>query len=1076
LGTGSVINNGTLSCFRENDFTIANDISGTGNFIQSGTGKLTLTGTNTYTNTTSIGSGAILQIGDNGTTGSVGTGNIFNSGTFIINRSDDVTIANTISLSGSVNKLNNNTVTFTANTTYSGVTNINAGTLVIQNNAPTTSSSIYQGAGQLRIEPAANSFSSAFSTSGWTFGSTLGSLTIGKASNTSTITLASATSIAGPISVYGGDIAINENLNTTAGGANGDILLKASGDIITAASKSITTAGGDVILWSNSDGQTTNGGIFLKKASSISTSGGHIWIGGGSSSTTWNDLTVGDGFAVSGSPTASGTTNMNYPGTGNEYISGINLYEVSLSSSGGDIYMAGQRNQTSGRGAGITNASGIGTLIDAGNGAVTIKGDNTGAGTLVLGIMTGLRALEYSGAFVVKSSKTTNAIAIDGTTSAGTETAGILIEGTARLLSKATSNGAGISITGSSVASGSAISIGRASYNSNAILDVLSASGTINVNLGSYGLSLPLSNYIFRLGSIASDADVANSSADIVITSNNLNLTGNVPIRTTGTLTVTPTLGNSFTSAFNTSSLNFTSVTGLTIGNETNTANITIGSATTIAGPITANGGTIALNSNLTSTATTGTGISLNGQRIVQNAGIAVTTSGANIDYLASDFSTTSGADNAIKIGALSGARSSINAGSGNISLTGSYGTTSVAGGDDVALWLFDTDVITSGTGSITLTGDATNTLSTATFAFGINMGNATVKTESGAITLNGTGGKAGVNSRGIVANGRLTKIVSVSGAITLNEIKPTGLTGTYTGLYMQPVSTANSFIGADGTEVPTSSSSVTIKGDKASFFVNGDFRNNINTSGAIVLESVANSFEAAPTLTGLTISGNPSSVRIGKTTNTANITLGSALTAAGPIEVHGGTIAVNAALTATDSNINLTASTAATQTAAITANGLALNGAGNFTLQNAANNVGTIAGGDASNRLGNVAYRDADALVIGSVNPTGIFSSGNVLIETENGDITLSQNINTTSTSSDAIIVNAGKDADIGTATGGDIKISGTPTPTITITMGTGGIAKLFSGSETESTGLSTLAGGSTNIRFGVDETTSDF
>jgi predicted HAD superfamily phosphohydrolase len=146
----------------------------------------------------------------------------------------------------------------------------------------------------------------------------------------------------------------------------------------------------------------------------------------------------------------------------------------------------------------------------------------------------------------------------------------------------------------------------------------------------------------------------------------------------------------------------------------------------------------------------------------------------------------------------------------------------------------------------------------------------------------------------------------------------------------------------------------------------------------------------------------------------------------------------------------------------------LALNGTGTFTLQNAANNVGTIAGGDETTRLGNVAYRDADALEIGSVNPDGIFSTGTVLIETENGDITLSQNINTTSTSTDAIIVNAGRASPAGTLSGGNIIVS---SPAPTLTYGSGGIAKLFSGDESASTGLTALAGGSANTRAGFDE-----
>jgi len=222
-----------------------------------------------------------------------------------------------------------------------------------------------------------------------------------------------------------------------------------------------------------------------------------------------------------------------------------------------------------------------------------------------------------------------------------------------------------------------------------------------------------------------------------------------------------------------------------------------------------------------------------------------------------------------------------------------------------------------------------------------------------------------------------------------------------------------------------------------------------------------------------LTIANTVTALTIGKEATSAdgnsdaNVTIGAATSIAGPISVYGGNIAINAATTATGSDINLYASGAVSQTAALTANRLALNGTGSFTLQNSANNVGIIAGGDNTTRLGNLAYRDADALEIGSVNPDGIFSSGTVLIETENSDLTLSQNINTTSTSDDAIIVNAGRTAAAGTATGGNVLVSGSPT----LSYGSGGRAKLFSGSEGNSTNLTNLVGGAANTRAGFDE-----
>jgi hypothetical protein len=769
----------------------------------------------------------------------------------------------------------------------------------------------FNTSGTVTIEPFSNSFTSAltFPITNLTVANTISGFTLGKSTNTSNITFGAATSIAGPITVFGGNIAVNENLNTTTGTASGDILLKSSGDISLAASKSITTAGGDVILWANIDNEAANGSIALRNGSSIvtgsgSVAGGHVWIGGGSDGTTWNGLSVGSGYAVPG-------TTFTPSNGGGTLQSGVYLERNSISSFGGNIKIAGD---------GAATARGIVTYgntvaINAGSGKVEIDGQVTSTATGNRGgVLFGLHDSQIASTVNISSSATTgDAITINGV-GRGAEDA-IGLSGTLNITS---SGGGNIVMNGNALGSGRSIVAGNYFHG---ILNVFANSGTITLNGNTKAVQVDAAVFNGLTSgpskiNIGQGGAITSSSSDVFITADNVALAaGGIAINSTGKVTVESS-SDSFASALTYPITNLTvasTISGLTLGKATNTANITMDAATTVAGPITVYGGTIDVDANLTSTATSGTGISLNGQNIAQNVGIGVTTSGANIDYLASGFSTTSGVDNAIKIGNTVGTRASINAGGGNVSLTGSFGTTSTSGSTDYGIWLFSTDVITSGTGSITLTGDATNTLSTSS-SYGISMGNATVKTQSGAITLNGTGGKASGNSRGIVADAFSNKIVSVSGPITLNEIKPTGLTGTYTGLYMKPGTSVNTFIGADGTDVASSSSSVTITGDLASFDVNSTFRNNINTSGAIVFESVANSFETAPSLTGLTISGNPSSVRIGKTTNTANITVGSAVTAEGPIEVYAGTIAVNAALTATNSNINLTASTAVTQ------------------------------------------------------------------------------------------------------------------------------------------------------------------
>lgn len=103
---------------------------------------------------------------------------------------------------------------------------------------------------------------------------------VGKASNTADITLSSNLNAAGPVSVYGGAVNLNANINTSAGGVAGDVLIKATGDVSVAASKSITTNAGDVVLWSNSDASGA-GAIALGSGATLQTGGGDITMAGG---------------------------------------------------------------------------------------------------------------------------------------------------------------------------------------------------------------------------------------------------------------------------------------------------------------------------------------------------------------------------------------------------------------------------------------------------------------------------------------------------------------------------------------------------------------------------------------------------------------------------------------------------------------------------------------------------------------------------------------------------------------------------------------------------------------------------
>ena len=109
--------------------TWSQDIDGKGSLVKEGSGRLILTGHDTYTGGTTI-SGGVLQIGDGGTKGSI-VGDVANNATLAFNRSDDVTFDGLISGSGLVVKQGDGVLTLTAANTYTGGTTVSGGTLVV---------------------------------------------------------------------------------------------------------------------------------------------------------------------------------------------------------------------------------------------------------------------------------------------------------------------------------------------------------------------------------------------------------------------------------------------------------------------------------------------------------------------------------------------------------------------------------------------------------------------------------------------------------------------------------------------------------------------------------------------------------------------------------------------------------------------------------------------------------------------------------------------------------------------------------------------------------------------------------
>ena len=126
-----VLDNSLFSVNRTDTFTLANAISGTGQFLQFGTGTTILTADNTYIGNTIISAGT-LQFGNGGSTGSV-VGHITDNGILAVNHSNSVTLVNSVSGSGQFQQLGTGIAILTANNTFTGLTTITAGTLQLGN-------------------------------------------------------------------------------------------------------------------------------------------------------------------------------------------------------------------------------------------------------------------------------------------------------------------------------------------------------------------------------------------------------------------------------------------------------------------------------------------------------------------------------------------------------------------------------------------------------------------------------------------------------------------------------------------------------------------------------------------------------------------------------------------------------------------------------------------------------------------------------------------------------------------------------------------------------------------------------
>jgi len=449
--------------------------------------------------------------------------------------------------------------------------------------------------------------------------------------------------------------------------------------------------------------------------------------------------------------------------------------------------------------------------------------------------------------------------------------------------------------------------------------------------------------------------------------------------------------------------------------------------------------------------------------------------------------------------GIFSGKLTSLTTTSGNVSFNG----TSTSSMGIMLQGNGATDTVSTGTGSISVTGSG----SAATYG-GIYVENAKLLSSSGDITLDGTNSNgsgwgikldAGSDTGTVLghkAGGSSSSNITLK-ADTLNIAR--GTIDSSGALNIQP-KTAGTSIGIAGgagtlavsaanfsTQFADGFSGITIgKSDAGAITVGGavtfrdstTLQNNstIAVNGAItanenlaLVSAGAITQSAAIGVTGTTDITAGATNNITLTNSSNNFTGGVRVVSGNDVSLRDTNALVmgnaNGASTVSG-NLTVQSGGAITQGGAYSVTGTTgiTAGANDVTLTNTSNDFG---GAVTVVSAKNLSLIDSNAMSLGAIT-----STGTVDIATLANDLTLTGAINTTDATANAVKLNAGKNTAAGTATGGNIIISGG-----TVTVGVGGQGNLYSGSVSGSTGLTNYIGsGSGRFRYNSDEVTTNY
>ncbi|MGV3660925.1 MAG: beta strand repeat-containing protein [Prosthecobacter sp.] len=354
-------------------------ISGAGNITKTGVGTLRLESNNTgYSGITTISAG-IVQIGNAGTTGGIGTGNIVNNATLVVNRTNAYTLSNVISGSGVL--IHNGTGTTSINTenSYTGGTTVAKGTLQIGRTGSLGTGTVTLGStggGDATLDNYL---------AGWTTSNNI----VVAAGSGGTLTLEySSTATGFGSAVFTGSITLNDNLTMRSEAGSG-VAMRVQGAI--SGSSSITKTGAGVLRLENDNtgysGTTTISTGTLQLGNNSTTGGagtGNIVNNSALLITRSNSLALTNQISGTGTVTQSGS--------GTTTLSNANTYSGGTTVNGGALMVTNTSGSATGTGsvAVTSTLGGTGTIAPTGINNVTlagavqpgVAGTNNGVGTL----------------------------------------------------------------------------------------------------------------------------------------------------------------------------------------------------------------------------------------------------------------------------------------------------------------------------------------------------------------------------------------------------------------------------------------------------------------------------------------------------------------------------------------------------------------------------------------------------------------------------------------------------------------------------------------------------------------------